>query len=48
MPAAAGGYEFRGLRTFAIGPQVQYVWMNVGNEVSADFVSLTARLNWYW
>lgn len=45
---AAGGYEFRLLRTFSLGPQVEYVWMDVGDGITGNFVNLTAALNWYW
>lgn len=44
----AGGNEFRVARTFAIGPQVEYVWMNIEEGFSANYFSITGEFTWYW
>jgi len=44
------GYEWRLTEKFAFGPQVQWAYLNIEDEVlqSADFMSLTAQATWYW
>jgi len=46
----AVGYEWRLTKKFALGPQVQWAYLNVEDEVlqSADFMSVTAQATWYW
>jgi hypothetical protein len=46
----AVGYEWRLTSKFALGPQVQWAYMNIDGDgmESADFVSLTAQATWYW
>lgn len=47
---AASGYEWRLTEKFALGPQLQYAYLGVDNEDldTANFVSLTAQMTWYW
>ena len=47
---AAVGYEWRLTKKFALGPQAQWAYLNIGDQGinSADFVSLTAQATWYW
>jgi len=43
------GYEFRLTDKFALGPEVDFAYLNVGGVVeSANFVSGHLMLNWYW
>jgi hypothetical protein len=42
------GNEFRVTRTFAIAPQLEYVWMRLGGEVTGNYLSLTGAFTWYW
>lgn len=41
------GYEWRLTRKFALGPELDFGWMDVGDEVTANYFNLTAALNWY-
>ena len=41
------GYEWRLTRKFALGPQADFGFMDVGDNVSANYFNLTAALNWY-
>jgi len=45
---AAAGYEWRLARTLALGPQVDFAWMDVGDELTGNFFAFSAALNWYW
>ncbi len=45
----AVGYEWRLTPKFALGPEVEFVYLNVGGEFgAANYVSGTLMLNWYW
>jgi hypothetical protein len=46
----AVGYEWRLTEKFALGPQAQWAYLNIEDQVldSVDFVSLTAQATWYW
>jgi hypothetical protein len=45
----AFGYEWRLTPKFAMGPEVEFVYLNVGGEFgAANYVSGTWMLNWYW
>lgn len=47
---AATGYEWRLTGKFALGPQVQYAYLNIDGDgtKSVDFLSVTAQATWYW
>lgn len=47
---AASGYEWRLTEKFALGPQVQYAFLDIGGDGtdSVDFVAMTLQANWYW
>ena len=38
----AFGHEWRLTRKFALGPQFEFSWMDVGDEVTANFVNLNS------
>jgi len=45
----ATGYEWRLTRKFAIGPEVEYIYLNVGDPfMDADYISATIMMDWYW
>jgi hypothetical protein len=46
----AVGYEWRLTNKFALGPQVQWAYLNIEDQVleSLDFMSVTAQATWYW
>jgi hypothetical protein len=46
----AAGYEWRITKKFALGPQVEYNWVNIGGELidKASYASTTLGFNWYW
>ena len=45
----AVGYEWRLTKKFALGPEVDFAYLNVGGDVgSANYVAGTLMLNWYW
>ena len=46
----AMGYEWRLTEKFALGPQAQWAYLNIGEPglESIDFVSITAQATWYW
>jgi outer membrane protein with beta-barrel domain len=44
----AMGYEWRLTRRFALGPQVDFGWMDVGNDVKANYFNFTVGANWYF
>ncbi|HEY2956349.1 MAG TPA: outer membrane beta-barrel protein [Candidatus Eisenbacteria bacterium] len=41
------GYEFRVMRTFAIGPQVDFGWMTL-DSFDANYVNFGLSFNWYF
>jgi len=47
---AAMGYEWRLTGKFALGPQVEFAYLNVGGDVvdTANFFDATLGFNWYW
>jgi hypothetical protein len=46
----AVGYEWRLTEKFALGPQAQWAYLDIGDAglESVDFVSLSAQATWYW
>jgi hypothetical protein len=48
--AAAVGYEWRLTRKFAMGPQVDFTYLNIGDDIvdTANFFDITLGFNWYW
>jgi hypothetical protein len=46
----AVGYEWRLTQKFALGPQLQWAYLNINDEItdSIDFFSATAQATWYW
>jgi hypothetical protein len=44
------GYEWRLTSKFALGPQLQWTYLNIDDSVmeSIDFFSATAQATWYW
>ena len=48
--AAAAGYEWRLTRKFALGPQVEFNYLNIGGDLvdTANFFNTTLGFNWYW
>ena len=42
------GYEWRLTRKFALGPEVDYSYGKVNDDVSFNMVNFTAGLNWYF
>ena len=44
----AFGHEWRLTQKFALGPQLEFSWMDVGDEVTANFFNLTLAANWYF
>ncbi|HET6347755.1 MAG TPA: outer membrane beta-barrel protein [Candidatus Krumholzibacteria bacterium] len=47
---AAAGYEWRLTKKFALGPQAEYVYLNIGGDLvdTANFFDATLGFNWYW
>ena len=47
---AAMGYEWRLTKKFAMGPQVEFVYLNIGGDLvdTANFFDATLGFNWYW
>lgn len=47
---AAGGYEWRLTTKFAMGPQVEFVYLGLGGELidKATIVNGSLQFNWYW
>jgi hypothetical protein len=45
---AAIGHEWRLTDKFALGPQVDFGWTDVGDGLTANFINLTLGLNWYF
>jgi len=48
--AGAAGYEWRLTRKFALGPQVEFNYLNIGGDLvdTANFFDATLGFNWYW
>lgn len=48
--SAATGYEWRLTKKFALGPQVEFVYLNIGGDLvdTANFFNTTLGFNWYW
>lgn len=48
--SAAAGYEWRLTNKFALGPQVEFVYLNIGGDLvdTANFFDATLGFNWYW
>jgi len=48
--AAAAGYEWRLTRKFALGPQVEFNWLDIGGDIvdTANYFNATLGFNWYW
>ncbi len=48
--AAAMGYEWRLSGKFALGPQVEFAYLNIGGDLvdTANFFDATLGFNWYW
>ena len=48
--AGAVGYEWRLTGKFALGPQVEFTYMNIGGDLvdTANFFDATLGFNWYW
>jgi hypothetical protein len=48
--ALATGYEWRLTQKFALGPQVEFNWMDIGGDLvdTANFFDATLGFNWYW
>jgi hypothetical protein len=45
----ATGYEWRLTEKFAIGPEIELAYLNVGGAFkTANYVSASLMLNWYW
>lgn len=46
----AMGYEWRLTKKFALGPQVEFVYLNIGGDLvdTANFFDVTLGFNWYW
>lgn len=46
----AVGYEWRLTSMFALGPQLQWAYLNIGDAItdSIDYFSATAQATWYW
>ena len=47
---AGAGYEWRLTRKFAMGPQVEYVYVNIGGDLvdTGNYFDATLGFNWYW
>ena len=44
----AMGYEFRLARKFALGPQIDYSYAKIDDDVSINYVNFTIGANWYF
>jgi hypothetical protein len=44
---AALGYEFRLSRTVGLGPQVDFNWIGLGDDVHANYLNITAAASFY-
>lgn len=46
---AAAGYEWRLTRKFAIGPEIDVVYLRLGDPFhDANYASVTLMMDWYW
>jgi hypothetical protein len=46
---AAAGYEWRLTDKFAIGPEIEFVYLSVGDPFKdANYMSATVMMDWYW
>ncbi len=46
---AAVGYEWRLTQKFAVGPEIEIVYLNVGDLFNdANYISSTFMMDWYW
>lgn len=47
---AAGGYEWRLTDKFALGPQLEVVYLGLGGELidTSSLVNVTLQFDWYW
>ncbi|MEE9271122.1 MAG: outer membrane beta-barrel protein [Candidatus Krumholzibacteria bacterium] len=47
---AGAGYEWRVTEKMAIGPQVEFAYLNIEGEITeeVDFFAVTAHATWYW
>lgn len=45
---AGAGYEWRLTPKFALGPHVEFSWMDLDSIGSADMVGGALDFNWYW
>ena len=48
--AVATGYEWRLTKKFALGPQVEFNWLDISGDLvdTANFFDATLGFNWYW
>ena len=46
--AACAGYEWRLTRKFALGPEVNFFWMDLDELGSANMIGGTLNFDWYW
>jgi hypothetical protein len=48
--ALATGYELRLTRTFALGPQLEFIWFDSSGDLvdTANCLNATVGFNWYW
>lgn len=42
------GYEWRLARKFALGPEVDYSYAKISDDISLNYVNFTVGLNWYF
>ena len=42
------GYEWRLARKFALGPEIDYSYAKVSDDLSLNYVNFTLGLNWYF
>jgi len=42
------GYEWRLARKFALGPEIDYSYAKVNDDISLNYVNFTVGLNWYF
>jgi len=43
-----GQYDFRVRRTFSLGPQVDFGWMSLDNDVKVNYVNFGLALDWHF
>jgi hypothetical protein len=44
----AAGYEWRLTRRFSLGPQLDYGYGKIDDDLSMDFLNVTAGMNWHF